>query len=84
MPNSGQLPEIEVLWWSGGELKDIFLEALKPKVAIATSDSLDETTKDLLDDRKIEIYLTGADGAVQWTPERRFEKATAKEDFVVE
>ncbi|NER34393.1 MAG: DUF4131 domain-containing protein [Oscillatoria sp. SIO1A7] len=80
LANSGQLSEIEVLWWSGGELKDIFLEALNPKVAIATSDSLDEQTEVLLERYNINIHLTGADGAVQWTPERGFEKATAKED----
>jgi competence protein ComEC len=63
------VPQVQVLWWSGESLSPEFLKALKPKVAIASSQTLDL----LLQNAKIPIYWTGRDGAIQWTPQEGFQ-----------
>ena len=72
---TGNLPRIQVLWWSGGTLTPELLEALQPKVAIASSNAVDSETAQLLRNAKIPLYWTGRDGAVQWTPNGGFETA---------
>jgi competence protein ComEC len=72
---TGNLPRIQVLWWSGGTLTPELLEALQPKVAIASSNAVDSEAAQLLRNAKIPLYWTGRDGAVQWTPNGGFETA---------
>ena len=67
------VPHVQVLWWSGESLSPEFLKALKPKVAIASSQTLDLDTAKLLQNAKIPIYWTGRDGAIQWTPQEGFQ-----------
>jgi competence protein ComEC len=67
------LRPIEVLWWSGEPLIPELLESLKPKAAIASSNTVDLQTAQLLRKAKIPLYWTGRDGAIQWTPNGGFE-----------
>ena len=53
-------------------LKDLVL-ALKPQVAIATSNNLDSEIMSALNTGKTKLFFTGKDGAIQWTPNGDFE-----------
>lgn len=70
---SGNLSRTQVLWWSGEPLTSELLEALKPSIAIASSNTVDSETAQLLRNAKIPLYWTGRDGAIQWTPTGGFE-----------
>jgi competence protein ComEC len=70
---TGNLPQIQVLWWSGESLAPELLEALQPKVAIASSNTVDLETAKLIRKAKIPLYWTGRDGAIQWMPKGGFE-----------
>ncbi|HEY9605996.1 MAG TPA: competence protein, partial [Allocoleopsis sp.] len=70
---SGHLAPVQVLCWSGESLAPELLEALKPKVAIASSNTIDPDAIQLLQKSKIQLYWTGRDGAISWTPNRDFE-----------
>lgn len=65
---SRKLSQIQVLCWSGQSLNPKLLEILKPEVAIAFSNTLDDKTAKQLKDRKTQLYWTRRDGAVQWMP----------------
>jgi competence protein ComEC len=54
------------LIWSGKTLNPQWLEIVKPQVAIASSNSLDINLQQELKQRKIDLYWTGRDGAIQW------------------
>jgi competence protein ComEC len=73
LAKTGNLPSVQVLWWSGEPLTPELLEALQPKVAIASSNTVDLDTAQLLRNAKIPLYWTGRDGAIQWTPNGGFE-----------
>lgn len=70
---TGNLAPIQVLWWSGERLLPELVEALQPKVAIASSNTVDLETAQLIRNAKIPLYWTGRDGAVQWTTRGGFE-----------
>ncbi|MGB5963421.1 MAG: ComEC/Rec2 family competence protein [Coleofasciculaceae cyanobacterium] len=70
---TGNLAPIQVLWWSGERLLPELLAVLKPKVAIASSNTVDLETAQLMRNAKIPLYWTGRDGAVQWTTRGGFE-----------
>lgn len=70
---TGRLPRAQVLWWSGDTLTPELLDAVKPNVAIASANSVDSDTAKLLQTNKIQLYWTGRDGAIQWTPAHGFE-----------
>lgn len=63
---------LQVLWWSGQPLKADLLMALKPEVAIATSEHIDRDTAAILTSANSQIYSTEKDGALQWTPDLGF------------
>nr|WP_290223996.1 ComEC/Rec2 family competence protein [Trichocoleus desertorum] len=67
---SGQLTSAQVLWWTGEPLTDNLLKAIKPKIAIASAASVDPNTIAQLQRRKIQLYWTGRDGALQWKPDQ--------------
>ena len=71
---TGKLPQSPVLWWSGEALTEELLEAVKPKAAIASAIKLDEVTERKLRDRGVQLYWTGRDGAIQWTPGNGFRR----------
>jgi competence protein ComEC len=73
LAKTGNLPRTQVLWWSGERLTIELLEALKPNVAIASSNTLDSEAAQLLHNAKVPLYWTGRDGAIQWTPTGGFE-----------
>ncbi len=66
------LPRPQILWCPTKSLKDLVL-ALQPQVAIAPNASLEAKDVSLLNQSKTQLYFTGRDGAIQWTPQRRFE-----------
>jgi competence protein ComEC len=63
-----------VFLWSGKSLGKEWWDRLNPKVAIATAASVPEDTQQQLQQKKIKLYLTGRDGAIQWTPAGGFEQ----------
>jgi competence protein ComEC len=67
------LSQTDVLWWPGNGLNVELLNAIRPSVAIASSNSIDPKTADFLKDQNIQILWTGRDGAIQWTPTNGFE-----------
>lgn len=70
-----KLPHAQVLVWSGEKLDSSTIAAVKPEVAIASSAKLDPKTMAELQQVKTKVFLTGRDGAVQWTPKSKFEIA---------
>lgn len=69
---NGQVSPPEVLWCLSPFLQDLALN-LKPPVAIATKNSLNNRTLSALKKAKTQLFFTGKDGAIQWTPNRDFE-----------
>jgi competence protein ComEC len=69
---NGSLPRPQVLWCNPQSLKDLVV-ALQPKVAIASSANLDEKTLSELSQSQTQLFFTGRDGAIQWTPNGQFE-----------
>lgn len=65
-------PQAQVLWWTGEELLPELLAAIQPKVAIASAQSIPSSTQAWLEAHRITTYVTGQDGAIQWTLERGF------------
>lgn len=70
---TGNLSPIQVLCWSGESLTPELLEILKPKFAIASSNTVDLETAQRIRNAKIPLYWTGRDGAIQWTTHGGFE-----------
>ncbi|MEQ8752166.1 MAG: ComEC/Rec2 family competence protein [Coleofasciculus sp. G1-WW12-02] len=70
---TGNLPQIQVLLWSGEPLTPRLVEGLKPEVAIALAEIIEPQAAKLLQNAQVELYWTGRDGAIQWTPEQGFE-----------
>ena len=68
-----RLPRVQVLWWSGESLATALVEALDPEVAIASSANLEPNTVSQLRKGKTRVFWTGRDGAIQWTPNGKFE-----------
>ncbi|AOW99822.1 competence protein [Moorena producens PAL-8-15-08-1] len=77
-----RFPELQVLWWSGKSLRPEFLDALQPKIAIASSNVVDSYTAKLMRNAKMILYWTGRDGAIQWTPDGGFK--TTVEDIEID
>lgn len=68
----GQLPPAQVLWWSGGRLHPDVIAAIRPRWAIATGDRVAPKTVAQLEAAGVQLYWTGRDGALQWTPRSGF------------
>lgn len=66
------LPRVEVLWWKGKRLRSDLLEQLHPRVAIASADNIHPLTAMQLRQLGTQLYWTGRDGAIQWTPRSGF------------
>jgi competence protein ComEC len=70
---AGRLPSAQMLWWSGEQLISQLLRTVKPVVAIASSAAVDPETAAQIQRNKTQLYWTGRDGALQWTPESGLE-----------
>lgn len=68
----GGLPTPQVLWCSPESLKDL-IKLFQPQVAIATSTNLDPKITTELGKSPTQVFFTGRDGAIQWTPNGKFE-----------
>ncbi len=69
---TGTLKRTQVLLWSGKPLTAELLGAVGPQVAIASADEIDPETAAQLRQNKTQIFWTGRDGALQWTPAAGF------------
>lgn len=70
-----KLPQAQVLWWTGKSLRSEIIEAVKPTVAIASAQSINQDTTNYLQQHNIQLHVTGRDGAIQWTPAGGFTTA---------
>ncbi|NJN86151.1 MAG: DUF4131 domain-containing protein [Leptolyngbyaceae cyanobacterium SL_7_1] len=66
------LNQAQVLWWTGEELLPEILEKVQPKVAIASARAISPNTQTWLDTHHVTTYITGQDGAIQWTKQQGF------------
>jgi competence protein ComEC len=62
-----------VLWWHGEALEDEAIAAIGPKVAIASSDTIDLATEERLKQRGIQVFCTERDGAITWNPRQGYQ-----------
>lgn len=70
------IPPVAALWWNGRPLAPQLLDAARPTVAIATARQLDPDTLLGLRQRNIQVFWTGRDGAIAWSPQAGFGPAT--------
>lgn len=77
---TGTLKPAQVLWWSGKTLTAELLGAVGPQVAIASADEIDPETAAQLRQTKTQIFWTGRDGALQWTPAGGFKTTLESEE----
>ncbi|MGF1499506.1 MAG: ComEC/Rec2 family competence protein [Elainellaceae cyanobacterium] len=56
-----------ILWWSGGRLDPNLMTMVHPQVAIASANTVDAATQDWFRTQQIPLFITGTDGAIQWT-----------------
>lgn len=77
---TGTLKPAQVLWWSGKALTAELLGAVGPQVAIASADEIDPETVAQLRQTKTQIFWTGRDGALQWTPSGGFKTTLESEE----
>ncbi len=69
---TGRLAPVQVLWWSGQRLHPELIKAVQPKVAIASAQRVNPKTIDDLRAQGTQLYWTGRDGALQWSPKAGF------------
>ncbi|MBD2462774.1 ComEC/Rec2 family competence protein [Oscillatoria sp. FACHB-1407] len=74
-----QLPQADVLWWSGSEMSPSVLAQILPRVAIA-SQSIAPNTAAWLQQHQVQTYVTSEAGAVQWSPQTGFVAALNRDD----
>jgi competence protein ComEC len=63
---------VDILWWSGKRLDQRVVQLLRPKVAIASAEAIDPKTIEQLYQQQVQVFWTGHDGAIQWTPSEGF------------
>ncbi|MDX2228063.1 MAG: ComEC/Rec2 family competence protein [Leptolyngbyaceae cyanobacterium bins.349] len=69
------LPQAQVLWWSGRAIQPELVQMVKPSVAIASTKAIEPETVAYFKQHNIPLYVTGLDGAIQWTPAAGFSRA---------
>ncbi len=67
-----QLQPVESIYWPGGKLTNEFVKIIRPQVAIASTTNPDAETIQKLEAMGTKVFVTGRDGAVQWTTEQGF------------
>lgn len=76
------LPKLSanILWWTGGQIEPAILQAINPKIAIASATSVVEAMVNQLYEAKIRVFYTGRDGAIQWNPDKDFHTLRDQQD----
>jgi competence protein ComEC len=67
-----QLQPVESIYWPGGKLTNELVKIIRPQVAIASTTNPDTETIQKLEGMGTKVFITGRDGAVQWTTEQGF------------
>lgn len=62
-----------ILLWSGKSIEPEWLKRLKPEVAVTSSELVDRSISVLLQQKQVEFYNTGKQGAIVWTPQTSFQ-----------
>ncbi|PZO43746.1 MAG: competence protein ComEC [Pseudanabaena frigida] len=72
--NKNLLPQLSatILWWTGGQIEPAILQAINPKIAIASATSVAEEVVNQLYEAKVRVFWTGRDGAIEWSPDKDF------------
>jgi competence protein ComEC len=60
--------EIDVLLWSGKDVSRSWFKQLNIESAIAVTNKISDNLKQEMNQDQLNIYITGKDGAIQWTP----------------
>ncbi len=68
-----KLQPVQAIYWSGGVLTDTFIKAIRPQVAIAATLTPNPETIQHLEKLGTKVFITGRDGAVQWTAGQGFQ-----------
>jgi competence protein ComEC len=71
MIKNGDLSSSQVIWCPKESIQDL-VSTLQPQVVISNN-SLEQDALSRLSEAKIKLFSTGRDGAVQWTPDGKFE-----------
>ncbi|HAN46009.1 MAG TPA: competence protein ComEC [Cyanobacteria bacterium UBA8156] len=61
--------QADILWWNGRPLREQLWARIQPQIALASSNTLPESTQAQLEKRQIPAFWTGRDGALQWQPD---------------
>jgi competence protein ComEC len=67
-----KLQPVESIYWPGSKLTDEFIKIVQPQVAIASTSNPDVETIQKLERMGTKVFVTGRDGAVQWTTGQGF------------
>ena len=62
----------DVLWWDGQPLQPALVEAIHPRIAIASTQNLAPDIADDLKKRGIQVWCTEQDGAILWQPRQGY------------
>jgi len=69
----------QVLVWSSRSISENLLDKIKPEIAIAASSWVTQKTQKQIERKQIQLYWTGRDGAIQWTPDNGFQTTLRQE-----
>ena len=69
----------QVFLWSSRNISRELLDKIKPKIAIAASSWVTKKTQKQIEKKQIQLYWTGRDGAIQWTPDKGFQTTLRSE-----
>ncbi len=69
-----------ILWWTGSQIDRKILDAIAPKIAIASASSIGEEMVNQLYESKVRVFWTGRDGSIQWNPEKDFHTLRDQQD----
>jgi competence protein ComEC len=80
--NKNLLPQLSasILWWTGGQIEPVILQAINPKIAIASATSVAEEVVNQLYEAKVRVFWTGRDGAIEWSPDKDFNTLRDRQD----
>jgi competence protein ComEC len=67
-----KLQPILALYWPGGTLTEQFIKVIQPQIAIASTSNPDPETIQKLEKLGTKVFITGRDGAIQWTASKGF------------